>query len=203
MIFSFCFSCVFALLVNKVCLQVTVEGFIGGSVVLPCSSAQHDLKPRDIEVYWVYSARTNVFDIIKGKESEAGQDPRYKNRAKTFPAEYLRGNFSLKLINLTETDAGKYTCFIQHSSESNTVELILKESTVGKGNQTQTGTNPDVKTLSSYHWGYIALTVLLIIVLFIIAGFLFHYRKRLQACSFSSAMTEVQTTATAFSDSNV
>ncbi|XP_052395374.1 CD276 antigen homolog isoform X7 [Carassius gibelio] len=198
MIFSFCFSCVFALLVNKVCLQVTVEGFIGGSVVLPCSSAQHDLKPQDINLYWVYSGSTNVFDIIKGNESEAGQDSRYKNRAKTFPEEYLRGNFSLKLINLTETDAGEYTCFIQHLSESNTVELILKESTVEKGNKTQTETDPDVKTLSSYHWVYIAVPVLLlIIVLFIIAGFIiFNYRKRAQACSFSSATTEEQTTAT-------
>ncbi|XP_059399555.1 CD276 antigen homolog isoform X2 [Carassius carassius] len=188
MIFSFCFICVFALLVNKVCLQVTVEGFIGGSVVLPCSSAEHDLKPQDINVYWVYTARTNVFDIIKGENSEAGQDPRYKKRAKTFPDEYLRGNFSLKLITVTETDAGKYTCLITHSSESNTVELILKESTVEKE------TDPDVKSLSSLHWGYIALPVLLIIVLFIIAGFLFHYRNRLQACSFSSATTEEQTT---------
>ncbi|XP_052395372.1 CD276 antigen homolog isoform X6 [Carassius gibelio] len=198
MIFSFCFSCVFALLVNKVCLQVRVEGFIGGSVVLPCSSTEHDLKPQDIYVYWVYSVRTYVFDIIKGEESEAGQDPRYKNRTKTFPDEYLRGNFSLKLINLTETDAGEYTCFIQHSSESNTVELILKESTVEKGNQTQTGTDPDVKTSSSYHWVYIAIPVLLlIIVLFIIAGFIiFNYRKRAQACSLSSATTEEQTTVT-------
>ncbi|XP_059399697.1 CD276 antigen homolog [Carassius carassius] len=197
MIFSFCFICVFALLVNKVCLQVTVEGFIGGSVVLPCSSAEHDLKPQDIYVYWLYSGSTNVFDIIKGKDSEAGQDPRYKKRAKTFPDEYLRGNFSLKLITVTETDAGEYTCLITHSSESNTVELILKESRVEKGNQTQTGTDPDVKTSSSYHWVYIAVPVLLIIVLFIIAGFIiFNYRKRAQACSFSSATTEEQTTAT-------
>lgn len=198
MIFSFCFICVFALLVNKVCLQVTVEGFIGGSVVLPCSSTEHDLKPQDIDVYWVYSVRTYVFDIIKGNESEAGQDPRYKNRAKMFSDEYLRGNFSLKLINLTETDAGKYTCYITHSEEQETVELILKESTVGKGNQTQTGMDPDVKTLSSYHWVYIAIPVLLlIIVLFIIAGFIIiNYRKRAQACSLSSATTEEQTTAT-------
>ncbi|XP_052395366.1 CD276 antigen homolog [Carassius gibelio] len=201
MIFSFCFICVFALLVNKVSLQVRVEGFIGGSVVLPCSSTEHDLKPQDIYVYWMYTGGTNVFDIIEGNESEAGQDPRYKNRAKMFPEEYLRGNFSLKLITVTETDAGEYTCLITHSSKSNTVELILKESTVEKENQTQTGTNPDVETLSSYQWVYIALPVV-IIVLFI-AGFLFICRKTLQARLFPSSTTEEQTTATAFSESNV
>ncbi|KAL0150698.1 hypothetical protein M9458_054002 [Cirrhinus mrigala] len=122
-----CFICVFAVLVNKVCLQVTVEAVIDGSVVLPCSSTQHDLKLQDIDVYWVYSGSTNVIDIIKGEESEAGQDPRYKNRAKTFQSDaYLRGNFSIKLTALTHADAGKYTCLITHSSEHETVELIIK-----------------------------------------------------------------------------
>ncbi len=38
--------------VFSACLQVTVMGFIGGSVVLPCSSAEHDLKLQDIDVFW-------------------------------------------------------------------------------------------------------------------------------------------------------
>ncbi len=37
--------------VFSACLQVTVMGFIGGSVVLPCSSAEHDLKLQDIDVF--------------------------------------------------------------------------------------------------------------------------------------------------------
>ncbi len=81
---------------------------------------------KDIDVYWVYSGSTNVFDIIKGKDSVEGQDPLYKNKTETFPDEYERGNFSLKLINLQHSDAGKYTCFITPSDELQTVELIIK-----------------------------------------------------------------------------
>ncbi len=117
---------IFTVCIISVCLQVTVKGVIGGSVALPCSSAQHDHELQDIDVYWVYSGSTNVFDIIKGKDSVEGQDSLYKNRAKTFHSdEYLRGNFSLKLLNLQLTDGGKYTCFISHSSEHKTVELII------------------------------------------------------------------------------
>lgn len=72
----------------------------------------------------------------------------------------------------------------------------VAESTTEKGNKTQVETDPDVVKSSSLHWGYIAVPVLLILV-FIIAGFIiFNYRKILQACSFSSATTAEQTTAT-------
>ncbi len=85
-----CINCVFIVCIISVSLQVTVEGVIGGSVVLPCSSAQHDHELQDIDVYWVYSGSTNVFDIINGKDSVEGQDPRYKNKTETFPDEYER-----------------------------------------------------------------------------------------------------------------
>ncbi|KAF4097834.1 hypothetical protein G5714_021842 [Onychostoma macrolepis] len=143
MIIRFYFICVFAVLIHKVSLQVTVEAVFGGSVVLPCSSAKHDHKPQDIEVFWRHNGSKIVFDIIKGKDSVKGQDPRYKNRVQTFPEEYVRGNFSLKLNNLQHTDSGKYTCFISHSSEHETVELIIDETTTEYGTKspkTENGT---------------------------------------------------------------
>ncbi|KAF4097839.1 hypothetical protein G5714_021847 [Onychostoma macrolepis] len=109
-----------------VCLQVTVEGFTGGSVLLPCSSTQDDLKLQDINVHWRHNGSKIVCDIIKGEDSLELQDTVYKNRAETFSDGYLRGNFSVKLNNITHTDAGKYTCIITPSSELITVELIIK-----------------------------------------------------------------------------
>ncbi|XP_052395376.1 CXADR-like membrane protein isoform X9 [Carassius gibelio] len=125
MIFSFCFSCVFALLVNKVCLQVTVEGFIYGSVVLPCSSTQHDLKLQDIDVSWRHNGSKIIFDIIPHSNSPVTQDPEYKNRIETFPQEYQRGNFSIKLNHLQHTDAGEYICYIKNSDKYQTLKLII------------------------------------------------------------------------------
>ncbi|XP_050957668.1 CD276 antigen homolog [Labeo rohita] len=125
---SFCsFLCVFAVVINKVSLQNTVEGFIGSSVVLPCSSAKHDFKLEDINVHWRQNGRIHVYDIIKGKDLMADQNPQYKNRIKTFPEEYVRRNFSIKLNNLTHADAGEFSCYITHSSYSkqDTVRLFI------------------------------------------------------------------------------
>ncbi|KAL0150676.1 hypothetical protein M9458_053980, partial [Cirrhinus mrigala] len=102
--------------VFSVCLQVTVQAVIGGSAVLPCSLAKHDLKPQDIIVHWRDKDSEIVCDLIEGKVKQ--QDQRYENRAQTFPNEYERGNFSIKLINLTHADAGVFICYITHLSYS-------------------------------------------------------------------------------------
>uniref|UniRef100_A0A9J8DML7 Ig-like domain-containing protein n=1 Tax=Cyprinus carpio carpio TaxID=630221 RepID=A0A9J8DML7_CYPCA len=107
-------------------LQVTVEAVIGGSVLLPCSSVKHDLELKDINVHWRHTNGKIVHDIVQGEDSVAEQDPEYKNRVKTFPEEYQRGNFSLKLNNLQDTDAGEFKCLITPSDEQKTVQMIIK-----------------------------------------------------------------------------
>uniref|UniRef100_A0A8C1WKR4 Ig-like domain-containing protein n=1 Tax=Cyprinus carpio TaxID=7962 RepID=A0A8C1WKR4_CYPCA len=125
-----CFCiCVFmcAVMLNKVCLQVTVEGKAGGSAVLPCSSIDNGLKNEDITVYWRHNSSQNVYDIIEGKGSVEKQDPAYKNRAETFPKEYMKGNFSLKLNNLQYNDAGKYICYITKAHQNPSTRLFVKD----------------------------------------------------------------------------
>ncbi|XP_016388251.1 CD276 antigen homolog, partial [Sinocyclocheilus rhinocerous] len=156
----FYFMCVSAVLIHKVSLQV--PGVIDGSVVLPCSSAQQDLKLQDINVHWRHNNREIVYDIIKGEDSVEKQDPQYKNRAETFPEEYKRGNFSIKLNNLQHTDAGKFSCFITPSNEQETVELRVNESTTEKGNKSMEQENQGQETGAdsvgkSWHWLYILL----------------------------------------------
>lgn len=115
------------LLINGVSLQETVEGFIGGSAVLPCSSGEPPLTSEDIDVEWRHSSQY-VYGIVYGKISVEGQDPEYRNRTESFPEEYMRGNFSIKLNNLQHTDAGKYKCYITtEESVIKSVELLIKE----------------------------------------------------------------------------
>ncbi len=120
-------DCVFSItvFVFSACLQVTVEGFTGGSVVLPCSSTELDLELQKIDVFWRDKESKIIYNLIKGTDSLEKQDPRYKNRLLTFPDEYKRGNFSIKLLNLTHADAGKFICFITPSDEQETVDLII------------------------------------------------------------------------------
>uniref|UniRef100_A0A9J8CLA6 Ig-like domain-containing protein n=1 Tax=Cyprinus carpio carpio TaxID=630221 RepID=A0A9J8CLA6_CYPCA len=135
MMISCCFIGVLSVVITKVSLQDTVEAIIGGSVVLPCSSTEHYLKLQDINVHWRHNGSKIVYDIVKGEDSVVLQDQEYKNRAESFPPEYLRGNFSIKLNNLQHTDAGTYSCYITPSSEQKTVELIINESTAETGNK--------------------------------------------------------------------
>ncbi len=101
-------------------------GVIGGSVVLPCSAREPQHKTEDIIVNWKNSDRLNVYAISNGKGSVEGQDPKYKKRAESFPEQYLRGNFSLKLNDLQLTDAGKYQCYIIEELTIKTVELHIE-----------------------------------------------------------------------------
>uniref|UniRef100_A0A8C2GQ63 Immunoglobulin domain-containing protein n=1 Tax=Cyprinus carpio TaxID=7962 RepID=A0A8C2GQ63_CYPCA len=109
----------------SVSLQETVEGFIGGSAVLNCSSIQ------DItQVRWRNKYDKIVYEIINGQVSVEEQDQQYKNRVESFPEEYLRGDFSIKLYNLQHTDAGLYGCYSFMKKESvvfRSVELLIKE----------------------------------------------------------------------------
>uniref|UniRef100_A0A671SE73 V-set domain-containing T-cell activation inhibitor 1-like n=1 Tax=Sinocyclocheilus anshuiensis TaxID=1608454 RepID=A0A671SE73_9TELE len=123
-----CFCiCVFAVLLNKACLQVTVEGEVGGSAVLPCSSIDNHLKKEDITVYWRHNSSQNVYDIIEGEGSVERQDSAYKNRAETFPIEYMKGNVSLKLSNLQFNDSGKYICYITKAHKNPSTQLFVKD----------------------------------------------------------------------------
>uniref|UniRef100_A0A672L200 V-set domain-containing T-cell activation inhibitor 1-like n=1 Tax=Sinocyclocheilus grahami TaxID=75366 RepID=A0A672L200_SINGR len=113
----------------SVSLQETVVGFIGGSAVLPCSSKEPPHTIQDInQVRWRNKYNLNVYEIIKGKVSVEEQNPQYKNRTESFPEEYMRGNFSIKLNNLQHADAGEYTCYIiMEESEDHTVKLLTEE----------------------------------------------------------------------------
>lgn len=114
------------MLINEVSLQVTVEGVIGGSVVLPCSGREPQLTTEDIIVNWKHHNSLNVYAIIKGKVSVEEQDPKYKDRVESFSEKYLRGNFSLKLSDLQHTDAGMYQCYIIEESIIEIVALLIK-----------------------------------------------------------------------------
>lgn len=132
---SYSIICVFALLSNKVSVQdgnvVAVSGVTGGSVVLPCATSQTEHKLSDITVQWRKDDSLLVCAIIEGTFSLQHQHLNYKNRTESFPTEYKKGNFSIKLNNLTQTDAGGYWCYITHLEEQVTLitQLTIKEAT--------------------------------------------------------------------------
>uniref|UniRef100_A0A8C2L0Y6 Ig-like domain-containing protein n=1 Tax=Cyprinus carpio TaxID=7962 RepID=A0A8C2L0Y6_CYPCA len=186
---SQCFIYIFAVLINKVCLQVTEEGFIGGSVILPCSSTERPLK-QEIYVHWRDTNGKIVFDIIKGEESLEKQDQQYKKRTVPFPKEYERGNFSIKLIDLQLTDAGEFNCMISHASKEKTVLLRINEPKAENGSKSNGGgekTAPDAGMSSTVLWVCIGIIGILIVVAVAIPII---YLKRKKPAFCSSVMTD-------------
>ncbi|KAG1939892.1 HERV-H LTR-associating protein [Pimephales promelas] len=120
--FCICFCsvllvCFFILVLNEASVQETVQVFIGDSVVLPCRSPR---QPTKFTAYWRYEDSKNVYDIQDGVASTKEQEPVYKSRTESFPAEYSQGNFSLKLRKLQNIDAGSFCCFLP---EFNSVQI--------------------------------------------------------------------------------
>ncbi|XP_065115884.1 CD276 antigen homolog [Paramisgurnus dabryanus] len=122
------------LFIQKASLDVTVEGVVGGSVVLPCSGKAHQGTPEDLDVFWRHKESMVVYNIIKGNASVEKQELQYKNRTESFPENYLKGNFSLLLKKLQETDAGKYSCLIGEESIIRKVELLVKAKSEDQNN---------------------------------------------------------------------
>ncbi|XP_065115965.1 myelin-oligodendrocyte glycoprotein [Paramisgurnus dabryanus] len=108
--------CFIVLFIIKASLQETVQGFVGSSALLPCRSSQV------LTVHWRYNDIKNVYDIQNGKESTKEQDFHYSGRTQMFPKEFIKGNFTLKLTNLKQSDEGAYCCFIPDSPDPKNVQ---------------------------------------------------------------------------------
>ncbi|XP_059399563.1 CD276 antigen [Carassius carassius] len=117
--------CFFILLLNEASVQDTVQGFIGDSALLPCHPKTGQLKV--ITAHWRYDDHKNVYDILNGQGKTKEQDAEYKGRTETFPAEFSKGNFSLRLGNLRKSDEGSYCCFTPESDESKCINLQVTE----------------------------------------------------------------------------
>jgi len=95
-----------------------VSGFIGDSVILPCSIPESELE--GAAVHWRDDQGNKVFDIFVNTTDE---DKEYKNRVETFPDEQKKGNVSIRLIGLQKTDEGMFTCTVtgeQYQNETRT-----------------------------------------------------------------------------------
>ncbi|KAG7455399.1 hypothetical protein MATL_G00256270 [Megalops atlanticus] len=83
-----------------------VTGYIGGSVILPCSCSDIQRKPQNIK-WFVFNKHSTV--IFPPNSPDV--NPRYRARVQVLNSA-SPGNISLLLSNLTESDTGAYRCTI-------------------------------------------------------------------------------------------
>ncbi|KAF4093380.1 hypothetical protein AMELA_G00001540 [Ameiurus melas] len=114
-----CLSLFFTCLIDQASAQsVTVEADLGGSVILPCSVGRCEK-----DVFWRDENSKSVYDIIMGDVDFHDQDAAYRDRVHSFPLEFAKGNYSIRLLNVKPTDLGRYRC---HFANSITVHVQLK-----------------------------------------------------------------------------
>uniref|UniRef100_A0A8C4GYL5 Ig-like domain-containing protein n=1 Tax=Dicentrarchus labrax TaxID=13489 RepID=A0A8C4GYL5_DICLA len=83
---------------------------VGDNVILPC----HLEPPFDVRSLTVVWTRDGQYvHVYRSRMDDPGsQDKNFRGRTSVFHEEMIRGNISLKLTNVTEMDAGSYTCFV-------------------------------------------------------------------------------------------
>ncbi|XP_026099765.1 CD276 antigen homolog [Carassius auratus] len=114
-------------LTGKVSLQDSANTFdrvVGDSVTLPCIYVNQQ---PSTDVLWRLNASIKVLNIIDGNPSTEKQDGIFRNRIESFPSEYAKGNYSIKLKDLNFNHAGIYTCFLQMPNEEKMIQLFIKE----------------------------------------------------------------------------
>ncbi|PWA13800.1 hypothetical protein CCH79_00016917 [Gambusia affinis] len=103
--------------------SLDVKGFIGKSVLLPCSSTS----PSKTDVLWRDGNNNVVLNIKDNTENLNYQDKSYKGRVSSFPTEYQKKNYSITLQNLQLEDAGNYECIVVIDGEETTNCITQEE----------------------------------------------------------------------------
>ncbi len=106
---------------------------LGSSGVLPVYCYVDELLPmEDLEVEWKRTDSETLVHLYQDGESRPeAQQHDYQDRAHFFTEEIKRGNFSLRLDDLTAEDEGRYTCtvyssFFQNGVFSDNINVVLK-----------------------------------------------------------------------------
>ncbi|XP_033182427.1 sodium channel subunit beta-4-like [Anabas testudineus] len=101
-----------------------VRAVVAEDVILPC----HLEPPFDVttlRVDWIFNEELTVHVYRSQRDDPDSQHKKFKHRTSLFHDELHKGNISLKLTNVSETDAGNYTCYVPRLKSRGSAILIV------------------------------------------------------------------------------
>ncbi|XP_048476541.1 CD276 antigen homolog [Rhincodon typus] len=90
---------------------VPVSGFVGEQVVLPCTYSGN-VSVSDLQIIWGTPKCESLHKFVNGSDDLREQDPRFRNRTNLFKDQLEKGNWSVMISDLRETDQDEYECQI-------------------------------------------------------------------------------------------
>ncbi|NWR84199.1 ICOSL protein, partial [Furnarius figulus] len=122
----FHFSCGFLLLLLHLLRAVTalekknIISKLGDNATLSCIYKRRDLQLRNLRVYWQIADREKcsvVHALISGRDNYSNQCIHFRNRTQLFWDRLENGDFSLLLLNVSQSDKHTYKCIVQEKNE--------------------------------------------------------------------------------------
>ncbi|NXF74893.1 ICOSL protein, partial [Sclerurus mexicanus] len=93
---------------------------LGNNATLSCIYKRRDLQLKNLRVYWQIADREKcsvVHALISGRDNYSNQCIHFKNRTQLFWDRLENGDFSLLLLNVSQSDKHTYKCIIQEKNE--------------------------------------------------------------------------------------
>ena len=106
----------------------TVKVVAGHDAILPCYlKPPFNVTPQMVE--WKHDGK-QVHLYRSKADSLDDQDKNFRKRTSLFQDKMVKGNLSLKLTNVTEADAGNYTCRVRFKNKSGFIEVRIYKVTL-------------------------------------------------------------------------
>ncbi|XP_072906494.1 myelin-oligodendrocyte glycoprotein-like isoform X4 [Hemitrygon akajei] len=101
-----------------------------------------------------------VYNYSRSQVNQTEQDPSYRNRAEVFASEIPQGNLSLRLRNVSLSDAGIYKLHVSSRSQSTDAQVLLSirvsfHSGSASPENRVVGLGSWPETLCYYLWSYV------------------------------------------------
>ncbi|NXG03324.1 ICOSL protein, partial [Sakesphorus luctuosus] len=121
----FCFSYGFLLLLLHVLRAVIAQeknivSKLGDNATLSCIYKKRDLQLKNLRVYWQLANQEKcavVHAWMSGRDNNSNQCIHFKNRTQLFWDRLENGDFSLLLLNVSQSDKHTYKCIVQEINE--------------------------------------------------------------------------------------